>query len=110
MTAYSVQSPAHAGLKLTSTTPTTGSVDTCPTGANIAMLITPPSSASATVSIPLPNVDGQAVTARTVTIASTDTPWLVPMPSSVYGAGPVTLTWSGTLTAALVYVVTVAGS
>jgi hypothetical protein len=34
----------------------------------------------------------------------------VPMPSSVYGPGPVTLTWSGTLTASSVNVVTVAGS
>jgi hypothetical protein len=66
-----------------------------------------PSSASATVTIPIPNVDGtQAVTGRAVTIA-TATSQLIPLPSSVYGTGPVTVTWSGTLTAAVVAVITI---
>lgn len=104
MTAYALQTPAHAGLTLTPTTPTTGAVDTCPTGANIGLLIVGPSSASATVAIPVPNVDGLAVTSRSVTVASGQT-WLVPMPSTVYGPGPVTLTWSGTLTACVVYLI-----
>jgi hypothetical protein len=108
MTAYTIQSPAHAGLQLAGTLPTTGAVDTCPTGANIAMVITGPSSASATVAIPLPAYDGQAVTARSVTVASGQT-WIVPMPATVYGPGPVTLTWSGTLTASAVNVVAVSG-
>lgn len=108
MTAYTVQSPSHSGLQLSGTLPTTGAVDTCPTGANIAMIIQGPSSASATVAIPLPNVDGQAVTARSVTIASGQT-WIVPMPATVYGTGPVTLTWSGTLTASSVNVIAAAG-
>jgi hypothetical protein len=104
MTAYALQNAPHAGLQLTPTTPTTGSVDTCPTGANIGLLIVGPSSASATLAIPVPNVDGLAVTARSVTIATGQT-WLVPMPSAVYGPGPVTLTWGGTLTACVVYLV-----
>jgi len=108
MTAYSIQSPAHAGLQLSGTLPTTGAVDTCPTGPNVQMIIQGPSSASATVSIPLPAYDGQAVTARSVTVAS-GTVWSVPMPASVYGPGPVTLTWSGTLTASSVNVVAVSG-
>lgn len=98
MTALAVQSPAHAGLKLTMTTPTTGAVDTVPTGAGLSLLILAGSS-SATLAIPIPNVDGtQAVTARPITIASADTPQVVPLPSTVYGPGPVTLTWGGTLT------------
>ena len=109
MTAYTLQTPSHAGLQLTPTTPTTGAVDTCPTGANIVMVIVGPSSASATVAIPVPNVDGLAVTSRSVTIASGQT-WTVPMPSTVYGPGPVTLTWSGTLTAATVNVISAPAS
>jgi hypothetical protein len=109
MTAYALQTPAHAGLQLTGVTPTTGAVDTCPTGANIAMVIVGPSSASATVAIPVPAYDGLAVTARSVTIASGQT-WIVPMPSGVYGPGPVTLTWSGTLTAASVNVISAPSS
>ena len=98
MTALSTQSQGHAGLQLTMTTPTTGAVDTVPTGANISMLILA-GSGSATVTIPIPNVDGtQTVTGRQVSIASGNTPWSVPLPSTVYGTGPVTLTWGGTLT------------
>ena len=108
MTAFAVQAPGHAGAQMTMTAPTTGAVDTVPTGQGIGMWITAPSSASATVVIPIPNVDGtQAVTGRTIVIATGNTPWLVPLPSSVFGAGPVTLTWSGTLTAMTMAVVTI---
>jgi hypothetical protein len=52
-------------------------------------------------------VDGtQAVTGRNVVIA-TGQSWLIPLPSSVYGAGPVTVTWAGTLTACTCAVVTI---
>ena len=109
MTAFTVQAPGHAGAALTMTVPTTGAVDTVPTGAGIALLVTPPSSASMNVTIPIPNVDGtQAVTGRNVVIATTDKPWIIPLPSTVYGAGPITLTWAGTLTASGVAVVTIA--
>lgn len=98
MTALAVQGPAHAGAQITPTTPTTGAVDTIPTGAGIALLILA-GSGSANVTIPIPNVDGsQTVTGRNVVIASGNTPWLVPVPDSVYGPGPVTVTWAGTLT------------
>lgn len=108
MTAFAVQGPPHAGQQLTMTAPTTGAVDTVPTGQGIGMLITAPSSASATVTIPIPNVDGtQAVTGRPIVISTGNAPWLVPLPSSVYGAGPVTLTWAGTLTAMTMAVVTI---
>ena len=109
MAAYALQTPSHAGLTLSSTTPTTGSVDTCPTGANIVMLIVGPSSASATVSIPLPSYDGQAVTARSVVTAS-GAMSVVPLPSATYGPGPLTLTWSGTLTACTVNVISAPAS
>ncbi len=98
MTALAVQSPTHAGQQLSMTTPTTGAVDTVPTGAGLGLLILA-GSGSGNVTIPIPNVDGtQAVAGRLVTIASGNTPWSVPLPPSVYGAGPVTLTWAGTLT------------
>ena len=107
MTAFTVQAPPHAGAVITLTLPTTGSVDTVPTGPGIGLWVVGPSSASATVAIPIPNVDGtQAVTARSVTIA-TATSQLIPLPSTVYGTGPITLTWSGTLTAAGVAVITI---
>jgi hypothetical protein len=106
MTALALQSPGHAGLQLSMTTPTTGAVDTVPTGAGIGMLILA-GSGTGTVTIPIPNVDGtQAVTGRLVTIASGNTPWSVPLPSTVYGVGPVTLTWGGTLTGITYAVVT----
>ena len=107
MTAFSVQAPGHGGAVITLTLPTTGAVDTVPTGPGIGLWVVGPSSASATVAIPIPNVDGtQAVTARSVTI-STGTSQLIPLPSSVYGAGPITLTWSGTLTASAVAVISI---
>jgi spore germination protein YaaH len=90
------------------TLPTTGAVDTCPTGANLSLLVVGPSSASATVALPIPTFDGQAVTARSVTVPTGQT-WLIPLPSSVYGPGPITLTWSGTLTASAEAVVATAG-
>jgi hypothetical protein len=34
----------------------------------------------------------------------------VPLPPSVYGVGPITVTWSGTLTASAVAIVTSVGS
>jgi hypothetical protein len=106
MTAFTVQAPPHAGQQITMTLPTTGAVDTVPTGPNIALLVTAPSSASMNVTLPIPNVDAtQTVTGRNVVIATANTPWLIPLPSTVYGPGPITLTWAGTLTASGVAVV-----
>jgi hypothetical protein len=107
MTAFAVQGPGHAGAVITLTAPTTGAVDTVPTGPGIGLWVVGPSSASANVTIPIPNVDGtQAVTGRNVVI-NTATSALIPLPSSVYGTGPVTVTWAGTLTAAVVAVITI---
>jgi len=108
MTAFSVQAPGHGGAVITLTAPTTGAVDTVPTGPGIGLLAVGPSSASMNVTIPIPNVDGtQAVTGRNVVIATADKPWVIPLPSTVYGPGPITLTWAGTLTASGVAVVTI---
>lgn len=107
MTAFAVQGPGHAGAVITLTAPTTGAVDTVPTGQGIGLWVVGPSSASANVTIPIPNVDGtQAVTGRNVVIA-TGTSALIPLPSSVYGPGPITLTWAGTLTACTCAVVNI---
>lgn len=107
MTAFSVQGPGHAGAQITMTAPTTGAVDTVPTGQGIGLLMLAGSS-SGNVTVPIPNVDGtQAVTGRVVTVASGNTPWILPLPSTVYGPGPVTVTWAGTLTGITVAVVNV---
>jgi len=107
MTAFTVQGPPHAGAVITLTAPTTGAVDTLPTGAGIGLWVVGPSSASANVTIPIPNVDGtQAVTGRNVVI-STGTSALIPLPATVYGTGPVTVTWAGTLTACVCAVITI---
>jgi hypothetical protein len=103
MTALTAQSTAHAGAQITTTTPTTGAVDTCPTGQGLSLVVIGPSSASATVALPIPTFDGQAVTARSVPLASGQV-WSVPLDPTVYGPGPITLTWSGTLTASLEFV------
>lgn len=107
MTAFSVQAPGHGGAVITLTLPTTGSVDTVPTGPGIGLWCVGPSSASMNVTIPIPNVDGtQTVTGRNVVI-NTATSQLIPLPSSVYGTGPITLTWGGTLTASAVAVISI---
>jgi hypothetical protein len=103
MTALTAQSTAHAGAQITTTLPTTGAVDTCPTGTGLSLVVVGPSSASATVALPIPAFDGQAVTARSVTIASGQI-WSIPLDPTVYGPGPITLTWSGTLTASQEFV------
>jgi hypothetical protein len=103
MTALAAQSMPHAGAQVATTLPTTGAVDTCPTGTGLSLIVVGPSSASATVALPIPTFDGQAVTARSVTVPSGQT-WAIPLDPNVYGPGPITLTWSGTLTASQEYV------
>jgi hypothetical protein len=103
MTALTAQSTAHAGAQITTTLPTTGAVDTCPTGTGLSLVIIGPSSATATVSLPVPTFDGLAVTARQVTVG-TGQVWSIPLDPAVYGPGPITLTWSGTLTASQEFV------
>lgn len=107
MATYPLQGATHAGLQLAPATPANG--DLAPTGPNNALLVVNPTGGtSITVAIPLPNVDGtQTVTARTVTIpAGTGAPWLIPLPSSVYGTGLTgALTYTGTLTNVTVYAI-----
>lgn len=109
MTAYAVQSPPHAGAQLTYSTPANG--DTMPTGAGVALLVKNPAAGTAiTVAATLPSVDGLPGPTRTVNIPVGPADWLIPFPASVYGPGPVTLTYTGTLTSVQVAAVVVPGS
>jgi hypothetical protein len=64
-----------------------------------------------TVSLPLPTVDNQAVTARVVSLAATaGLTALIPLPSSVYGSSPVVLTYTGTLAGVGVAVIAIPGT
>ena len=102
MATYAVQTPAHAATALSVVTPVSG--DLAPTGpANYLMVFNGQASGSITVTLPVPNVDGNlTVTSRTVTIAASTlaAPVLqpIPLPSTVYGTGTVAVTYSSTTT------------
>ena len=106
-TTYTLQSPPHAGAALALTVPANG--DIVPTGSGIGLLVINSAAGTMTVVLPLPTVDGQVVTARTVTILASAT-WLIPLPSSVYGVGTVTVTYTGTLAAVGVAVISTPGT
>jgi hypothetical protein len=106
MTAYVVQNPPHAGLQLNLVAPTAGAADSCPTGAGIGMIVTGPSSGSATVTLPLPPEDNLPGPGRQVSVPSGQT-WLIPVPDDTYGPAPITVTWAGTLTGATVAVINI---
>lgn len=96
MTAYTVQSPAHAGATVTLIAPGGTTGDTAPTGSGIALLAVNGATV-ATVTIPVPTVDGLTVTSRVVTLTAS-VPTIIPLPSSVYGTAPVALTYSNVTT------------
>ena len=102
MATYTTQSPVHAGTAPTWVTPA-ASGDLAPTGpANYLVVFNGQASGSITVTLPVPNVDGLTVTSRTVTVAASTlaapAPSLIPLPSNVYGAGTVSLTFSSVTT------------
>lgn len=100
MTTYTLQQPPHAGAQLTFSTPASG--DQAPTGPGIGLLVINPSGGTTiTVSLPPLTSDGLTVGPRIVSILAGAT-WIIPLPSGVYGAAPVTLTYTGTLTGVLV--------
>jgi len=96
MATYTVQSPAHAGAAITLQAPGGTTGDLAPTGSGIALFVgngATPTSVSLT---PVP-FDGLAVTARSFTVAA-NTVNLIPLPSSVYGAGTVAVGYGNTTT------------
>jgi hypothetical protein len=106
MTTYALQAPAHAGAQLTWTTPATG--DQLTPAAGTALVVLNPTGSSITVSLPMPASDGVTVGPRVVTCAvSATAPTVIPVPSAVYGSSPITLTYTGTLTAVQVALITI---
>ena len=101
MATYTVQNPVHAGTALTVATPTASS-DLAPTGpANYLMVFNGQASGSITVTLPItPTYDGLAIggSGRTVTVAASTLAApvveLIPLPSSVYGTSPTSVTYS----------------
>ena len=101
MATYTAQSPAHAGTQLTWQTPASG--DLAPTGPANYLIVFNGSVSPITVTMPFaPLVDGQAITSRTYVVpASTlaaPAPWVIPLPSSVYGTGTTVINYSATTT------------
>lgn len=108
MATYSLQSPPHAGAQLTFTTPTASS-DLMLPGQGVGLLvINPTGNGSVTVSLPMPASDGVTVGPRSVSCpAASATPTLIPLPSSVYGAVPITPTYTGTVANVSVALITI---
>lgn len=107
MATYAIQSPPHAGAQITYVSPP-ASGDIAPTGSGLGLLVRSPS-ATITVSLPMLSFDGVTVGPRVVTVSSGQD-WLIPLPSSVYGTPNVVLTYSGTLAAVQVAVITTPGT
>ena len=113
MATYAVQSPPHAGAAVTLQAPGGTTGDLAPTGSGIALLVVNGATPTTVTLVPVP-FDGLTVGTRSVTIGATSTN-LIPLPSSVYGAGTVAVGYGNvtTLTGASntgVAVVTIPGT
>jgi hypothetical protein len=109
MATYVAQSPVHAGTQLTWQTPASG--DLAPTGPANYLIVFNGSASSVTVTMPFaPTYDGQGITSRTYVVpASTlaaPVPWMIPLPSNVYGAGTTVCNYSATATVSVCVVAT----
>ena len=114
MTAYSTQTPPHAGLTATLAVPGGTTGDTAPTGNNVALVVINTSTTVAnTVTLPIAaTYDNLGVTSRSVAIpvapsASVPSVTVIPLPSSVYGAGPQPVNYGAAVAALLVAAVVV---
>lgn len=87
MATYAVQSPPHAGAAVTLVAPSGTSGDSAPTGPGLALLVANGATPTTVTLVPL-TFDGLVVTTRSVTIGASSIN-LIPLPSSVYGAGTV---------------------
>ena len=101
MATYVTQNPVHAGTTLTWVTPASG--DLAPTGPANYLVVFNGSVSSITVTMPFATTfDGQAITSRTYTVAASTlaapAPMLIPLPSTVYGAGTTVVNYSATAT------------
>lgn len=97
MATYAVQSPIHrpaSAITLQAPGGTTG--DLAPTGAGLALMVVNGATPT-TVSFAVPNYDGMTVTFPAITIAASSA-YLIPLPSTVYGAGTVAVTYANVTT------------
>ena len=103
MATYAVQSPVHAGTQLTWVTPASG--DLAPTGAANYLIVFNGSASSITVTMPItPTYDGMTIggAGRTYTVVASTlaapAPMVIPLPSTVYGAGTTVINYSAVTT------------
>lgn len=99
MTTYTLQTPAHAGTAVTFAAPSGTTGDLAPTGTvSQAMALAVNNGATpTTVALTAISVDGLPGAVRTVTIPATSTV-LIPLLASVYGAGPIPVTYGNITT------------
>jgi hypothetical protein len=112
MATYSLVSPPHAGQSFAWTQPGGVSGDIAPTGSGIALFVMNGATPTTVTLVALP-FDGLVVTTRSVTVPASQLT-IVPLPSSVYGAGTVAVGYGNVTTltggATGVAVVTIPGS
>jgi len=99
MTTYALQTPAHAGTAVTYAAPSGTTGDLAPTGSGaqgIALAVNNGATPT-TVLLTALGVDGLPGAVRTVTIPATSTV-LIPLLASVYGPGPIPVTYGNITT------------
>ncbi len=96
MATYAVQSPPHAGAAITLQAPGGTTGDLAPTGSGIALFVGNGATPTTVTLVALP-FDGLVVTTRSFTVAANSVN-LIPLPSSVYGAGTVAVGYGNVTT------------
>jgi len=100
MTTYAIQTPAHAGTAVTYAAPSGTTGDLAPTGPvggpGVALAVNNGATPT-TVLLTALGVDGLPGAVRTVTIPATSTV-LIPLLASVYGPGPIPVTYGNITT------------
>jgi hypothetical protein len=96
MATYAVQAPIHRPAGAITLQAPAASGDLAPTGAGLALLVGNGATPT-TVTLAVPQVDGMTVTFPAITIAANSI-YLIPLPSTIYGAGTVAVTYGNITT------------
>ena len=96
MATYAVQSPIQRPAGAITLQAPAVSGDLAPTGPGLALLVGNGATPT-TVTLGVPTYDGMTVTFPAITIAASSI-YLIPLPSSVYGAGTVAVTYGNVTT------------
>ena len=96
MATLTVQSPVHRPAAALTLSAATAGGDSAPTGSGIALLVANGATPTTVTLVPI-TFDGMSVTFPAITIAAAST-YLIPLPSSVYGAGTVAVTYGNVTT------------